>query len=187
MSLADHLHRAKDCISPQDTAVAKPTLNSSLNWTDIPVKCCWGGKGSSRVLYREPQLVCYRAEHITCFPGREMAVLWGAVAFLPFLTGFLEKNSASWTWWSLKGFSNLKNSVILSIQAWGFLFMLVFHVLLKSNVSAFNLAALQVINLVYNNNISGQPSRALIQVYGLLIVRINHNSNKECAVQVWEK
>lgn len=37
MSLADHLHRAKDGISPQDRDIAKPILNSSLNWTDIPV------------------------------------------------------------------------------------------------------------------------------------------------------
>lgn len=72
----------------------------------------------------------------------EVAVLWGAVASLPFLTGFLEKNSASLTWWSLKGFSNLNNSMVLIMQAWGCLFMLVFHVLLKSKVSAFNLAAL---------------------------------------------
>lgn len=42
----------------------------------------------------------------------------------------------------LKVFSNLNNAKILSMQAWGCLFMLVFHVLLKSNVSAFNLAAL---------------------------------------------
>lgn len=97
MSLVDHLHRAKDCISPQDTDVAKPILNSSLDWTDITRVMLSGREGNLHRTCREPQLVCYRAEHITWFPGMKMAVLWGVVAFLPFLTGFLEQNGASWT------------------------------------------------------------------------------------------
>lgn len=45
MSLADRLHRVKDCISPQDTAVAKPILNSSLDWTDITPVMLLGREG----------------------------------------------------------------------------------------------------------------------------------------------
>lgn len=101
MALADHLHRAKDCVSPPDADAAKPRVNSSLHSQILPCKAVREGRDPPQL--SAENLSCFAAEQNTKLPRNGNGCALGSCGFLAFSNWLFGKEQCKLDLMILKG------------------------------------------------------------------------------------